>query len=77
MHTQAMETILYTGEDCVYCTMLKLRLAHEKIGYTEVTDAGLIRELGFETVPRLQISGRTMDFDQSVAWLNSQDRSLA
>ncbi len=74
MHSQAMETILYTMDDCVFCVMLKMRLAHERIAYREINDQGQARELGFETLPRLVMDGQTMDFDQAVAYLNRRAR---
>ncbi|NLW20369.1 MAG: glutaredoxin [Clostridiales bacterium] len=74
MNTQAREATLYTLADCAYCEMLKLRLLHERITYLEVDDPAVIRQKGFETVPRLVISGHTFSFDQAIAWLNQRGR---
>ena len=63
---------LYTMDDCVYCTMLKARLAHEKIKYEEIKDVAVIEEKGFATVPQLEVESQTLDFNQSIAWLNGR-----
>ena len=63
---------LYTMDDCIYCSMLKARLAHEKIEYEEIKDADVIAEKGFATVPQLEVGWQTLDFNQSIAWLNGR-----
>lgn len=63
---------LYTMDDCVFCQILKSRLSFEKIDYLEINDTETIQQLGFETVPRLMVDGKDLDFNQSVAWLNSR-----
>lgn len=66
---------LYTMDNCVYCDMLKLRLQHEQLSYQEIKDQSEIESRGFETVPQLQVSGQTMDFNQAIAWLNSREEA--
>ena len=66
---------LYTMDDCVYCTMLKLRLSCEGIQYEEIKDESVIAEKSFATVPQLEVDGQTLDFNQSIAWLNGRGES--
>lgn len=63
---------LYSMDDCPWCDILKQRLNHKKIEYKEIKDEELIREKGFETVPRLDVNGEVMDFAESIAWVNGQ-----
>ena len=63
-------TKLYTMDDCIYCTMLKTRLNHEKIQYEEIKDSAVITEKGFLTVPQLEINENIFDFNQAIAFLN-------
>lgn len=61
---------LYTMDDCIYCTMLKARLNHEKVQYEEIKDAAVIAEKGFATLPQLEIYGDVFDFNQAISFLN-------
>lgn len=62
---------LYTMDDCIYCTKLKARLKAEDIPYKEVNDTSVIKEKGFETVPQMEMEGRTLNYYQSVEWLDA------
>jgi len=62
--------ILYSMDDCVYCAMLKARLAHEGIKYDEITDPTIISGKGFATVPQLDNGLQILDFNHAIAWLN-------
>ena len=57
-------------DDCIYCTMLKARLNHEKIQYEEIKNDAVIAEKGFPTVPQLEIHDKVFDFNQAIAFLN-------
>lgn len=61
---------IYTTDNCIYCTMLKQRLDHQKIAYEEITDGDIINEKGFATVPQLDTGGDILDFDKAISYLN-------
>ena len=41
------------------------------ISYKEVNDIEIMREKGYLSVPVLEVDGTSMDFKQSVDWVNS------
>ena len=64
--------LLYSMDNCPWCTLLKKRLDFAKIEYTEVKDETIILEKGFSTVPQLELpTGEIFDFQAAITWVNN------
>lgn len=64
--------LLYSMDNCPWCTLLKKRLDFAKIEYTEVKDEAIILEKGFSTVPQLELpTGEIFDFQAAITWVNN------
>lgn len=64
--------LLYSMDDCPWCTILKKRLDFAKIEYTEVKDEAIILEKDFSTVPQLELStGEIFDYQAAITWVNN------
>lgn len=64
--------LLYSMDNCPWCTLLKKRLDFAKIEYTEVKDEAIILEKGFLTVPQLELpTGEIFDFQAAITWVNN------
>ena len=65
-----MSIILYSTH-CPKCCVLEKKLQQKNISYEEVNDIEIMREKGYLTVPVLEVDGTSMDFKESVDWVNS------
>ena len=64
--------LLYSMDDCPWCTLLKKRLDFAKIEYTEVKDEAIILEKDFSTVPQLELpTGEIFDDQAAITWVNN------
>lgn len=63
-----MNVILYsTG--CPRCSMIKRVLDSKKVEYTEINDIDKMTELGFTTVPMLDVDGDVMSYAKATKFL--------
>ena len=62
---------IYTMSDCIFCDVIKARLIHEGIPYDEITDPFVIAGKGYTTVPHIETGDISMNFDDSIKWLNA------
>ena len=60
--------ILYST-DCPKCKILKQKLDQKQIEYKECNDVEKMMELGFLSVPMLQVNKEVMDFNKAVKWV--------
>ena len=60
---------LFTTESCPKCKILKSKLDEKRFEYEESDDIQQIIDLGFRTVPVLEIYGEYMDFGKAVKWI--------
>ena len=65
-----MEVILYST-NCPRCAVLEKKLTSANIKYSIITDADLMIEKGFTSVPMLEVDGNIMDFKSAVEWLKN------
>jgi glutaredoxin len=65
-----MEIKLYTTH-CPQCKALETKLAKKNVSYEEIDDQEVMKELGFKSVPMLQVDGQTYNFSQAIKWVNS------
>ena len=65
-----MEVILYST-NCPRCSVLEKKLSSANINYKLVTDADLMVEKGFTSVPMLEVDGKVMDFKSAIEWVNN------
>lgn len=60
---------LYTLH-CPKCEVLKNKLTSKNITFTEISDEKVIADMGFETVPQLELdNGEILDFNGAIKWL--------
>jgi predicted DsbA family dithiol-disulfide isomerase len=65
-----MITLYSTG--CPNCLILKKKLGQAGIEYMEETNIELMREKGFDYLPKLEVEGEVLSFAQAVSWVNEQ-----
>ena len=65
-----MEVILYST-NCPRCSVLEKKLSSANISYKLVTDADLMVEKSFTSVPMLEVDGKVMDFKSAIEWVNN------
>ena len=56
---------------CPKCDVLEKKLNNKNIKYTLITDVGVMQQKGFDTMPMLEIDGKSMAFSDAVKWINS------
>lgn len=59
------DIILYTNH-CPRCLILASKLKEKSIPYTEFTDVQKMLELGFDTVPVLQVGQQRYNFKDAI-----------
>lgn len=65
-----MNITLYTTH-CPKCKVIEKKLESKKIQYTEETNIEKIEELGFISVPVLQVDGEFLEFADANKWINN------
>ena len=65
-----MNVILYSTH-CPRCSVLEKKLTSANIEYTLETDADVMVEKGFMSVPMLEVDGNVMDFKSAIEWVNN------
>lgn len=58
---------------CPKCDVLEKKLNNKNIKYTMITDPGVMLQKGFDTMPMLEIDGKSMSFSEAVKWVNTQE----
>ena len=61
---------------CPKCDVLQKKLNNKNIQYTLITDVGVMQQKGFDTMPMLEIDGKSMEFSDAVKWINSLETSV-
>lgn len=64
-------TVLYSA-GCPKCKVLKGKLSAAGIQYIEVSSVEKMIEMGFDSVPILEVDGERMDFAAAVSWINNR-----
>lgn len=66
-----MDTILYSSH-CPKCNVLEKKLEQKGIEFTvcDDFDPALIEEMGYDTLPVLQVGQTLYDFGTANTWLN-------
>lgn len=65
-------TTVYTKEGCPKCKALKLKLDMKKIEYAECQDLERLIELGFKSLPVLEIDNQLFAFEKAIKYLNER-----
>lgn len=65
-----MNIILYSTH-CPRCCVLEKKLKQKNISYKEVNDIDIMREKGYLEVPILEVDNKSMNFKESINWINS------
>lgn len=65
-----MNITLYTTH-CPKCKVIEKKLESKKIQYTEETNIEKIEELGFVSVPVLQVDDEFLEFADANKWINN------
>lgn len=62
---------LYTTH-CPQCKVLETKLKRAGIEYVWNDDVSLMAELGFKSVPVLEVNGEYLNFSEAIKWVNEQ-----
>ena len=62
---------LYTTH-CPQCKVLETKLERAGIEYIWNDDISLMAEMGFKSVPVLEVDGEYLNFSQAIKWVNEQ-----
>ena len=62
---------LYTTH-CPQCKVLETKLERAGIEYVWNDDVSLMAEMGFKSVPVLEVDGEYLNFSQAIKWVNEQ-----
>lgn len=62
--------VLYTT-GCPRCEMLEKLLNDKGVKYEVCTDKDVMAGNGFETVPMLEVDGKTMNYKDAVRWVQN------
>ena len=60
---------IYTTDTCPKCKMLKKKMEAKGIEYVECTDLNIMKALGFNSVPQIEI---VMDYSEANEWIDEQ-----
>ena len=63
--------VLYTSH-CPRCAILEKKLQEKNIAYETFTDVQKMIDMGFESMPVLQVDGKKMLFKEAVKWVNEE-----
>lgn len=66
-----MSVVLYTT-GCPKCKILEKKLEQKNIDYEIFDDVDKMLEMGFQSVPLLELKGEYMNFTQALEWINKQ-----
>ena len=50
---------------------MEKKLNNKNVKYNLITDTGLMQKKGFDTMPMLEIDGKSMAFSDAVKWINN------
>ena len=68
---EARKSIVLFSNECPKCKVLKKKLQMCEIHYSENKDYNRMKELGFTSVPMLQVNEKMLNFCEAVQWINS------
>ena len=60
---------LFTTESCPKCKILKSKLDEKGLKYEKSDNIQELIDLGFKTVPVLELHGEYMDFGKVIKWI--------
>ena len=61
--------IVVYGNGCPKCNILIKKLDEKGVGYEKSDDMQQLIDLGFKTVPVLEVDGEYMDFGKAMKWI--------
>lgn len=62
---------LYSN-DCPKCKILKFKLDAKNIQYDLCSDIDIMTSKGFQSVPMLEVDGKTMNYLDAINWVKEQ-----
>ena len=62
---------LFKTEMCPKCKILQAKLEDKGLEYEKSNDVQQLVDLGFKTVPVLEVDGEYMDFGKAIGYLNN------
>ena len=66
------ENVILYEHGCPRCKVLKSKLDQKGIKYENISDVEVMKEKGFTEAPKLEVSGKIMDFKEAVEWIGEQ-----
>jgi hypothetical protein len=67
------EKIILYSTDCPKCRILEAKLDKKNIIYVIKNNTNEMIEMGFKSVPMLEVNGLVMDFIQAFKWIEEKD----
>lgn len=64
--------VLYSNH-CPKCKILEAKLKSKNISFEEVNDVVEMENLGFVSMPMMEVNGITMNFIEANSWVNQQE----
>lgn len=61
---------IFSKEGCPKCRVLKMKLEQKGIQYEDSHDVEKLQELGFKSLPILDVDGSMMKFEDAVQYVN-------
>lgn len=61
---------IFSKEGCPKCRVLKMKLEQKGIQYEDRHDVEKLQELGFKSLPILDVDGSMMKFEDAVKYVN-------
>lgn len=65
-------TIILYEHGCPRCKVLKMKLDQKGIKYETVSDIEVMKAMGFQEAPKLDVNGIVMGFKEAVDWIKEQ-----
>jgi len=69
-----LKVILYGTEHCPMCHGLETKLKTNNITYEKITDAKIMEQKGFVSVPMLEIDNKIMNSVEAIKFVNNYNK---
>ena len=64
--------VIYSKPDCPKCKALKLKLNKKGIEYSENQDIQVMKELGIQSLPMVDVDGSLLTFEKAIKYVNER-----
>ena len=64
---------MYGLPTCSRCVVLKGKLRAKNIDFEYIDEPDVLIDMGFSSVPMLEVEGEVMDFTKAISWVNNTE----